>query len=89
MKKKRTKLSSSYRIALLIIIAILGIIIVLNISLIKNTETQRIEAEGQMRLSSIAGRVDTSLYRSECLLDSMAMQVEQMIASKGDTSQLL
>ncbi len=89
MKKKKPKLSSSYRTALLIIITILGIIIVLNVSMIKHTETQRIEAEGQMRLSSIAGRVDTSLYRSECLLDSVAMQVEQLIASGGDTSELL
>ncbi|MGN1415821.1 MAG: cache domain-containing protein [Oscillospiraceae bacterium] len=61
----------------------------MTVSIIKSTETERIEAQGQMRLSSIAGRVDTSLYRSECLLDSIAMQVEQMIASGGETSEQL
>ncbi|MDY2847959.1 MAG: cache domain-containing protein [Oscillospiraceae bacterium] len=86
MKKNKQKLSSSYRTALFIIILILGIIIVLNTALIRQTETQRIEAEGQMRLSSIASQVDTSLYRSECLLDSVAMQIEQIIASGDDIS---
>ncbi|MBP1561483.1 MAG: response regulator [Oscillospiraceae bacterium] len=61
----------------------------MNIALISNAETERIEAEGQMRLSNIAGRVDSSLYRSECLLDSVAMQVEQIISADGDTSALL
>ncbi|MBQ8781644.1 MAG: hypothetical protein IJZ72_08235 [Oscillospiraceae bacterium] len=42
-----------------------------------------------MKLSSIAGRVDNSLYRSECLLNSVAMQIEQIISMGGDTSELL
>ncbi|MGN0674546.1 MAG: cache domain-containing protein, partial [Oscillospiraceae bacterium] len=75
--------------ALFIIILILGIIIVMNIIMIRHTEKKQIEAEGQMRLSSIAGRVDNSLYRSECLLDSVAMQIEQIIAAGGNTSELL
>ncbi|MDD6991504.1 MAG: hypothetical protein PUI48_06730 [Oscillospiraceae bacterium] len=38
---------------------------------------------------SIAGRVDSSFYRSECLFDSVAMQVEQIISDDGDVSELL
>ena len=86
VKKNRIRLSGGYRIALLVIILILGTVITLNVVVIRQNETGRIEAEGQMRLSSIAGRVDSSLYRSECLLDSVAMQVEQMIAAEGDVS---
>lgn len=89
MKKDKRKLSGSYRSSLIILICILVIITVLNAVLIKSTESQRIEAEGQMRLSSIAGSVDNSLYRSECLLDSVAMQIEQIISMDGDTSKLL
>lgn len=67
----------------------LGIIIVMNVILIRRAETQQIEAEGQTRLSSIAGRVDNSLYRSECLLDSVALQVEQIISVSDNASELL
>ncbi|MGN1105639.1 MAG: cache domain-containing protein, partial [Huintestinicola sp.] len=89
MKKDNRKMSGSNRSSLIILICILVIITVLNAVLIKNTEAQRIEAEGQMRLSSIAGSVDNSLYRSECLLDSVAMQIEQIISMGGDTSKQL
>ena len=64
MKKSKQLLSGSYRIALFIIISILAVIIFMNVVIIKSNETDRIEVEGQMRLSSIAGRVDSSLYRS-------------------------
>ena len=63
MKNNKPKLSSGYRTALIILIFILAGIIVLNAVLIQHTESQRIEAQGQMELSSIAGRVDNSLYR--------------------------
>lgn len=89
LKKGRSKLSGGYRAALFIIIAVIGIIVVMNVVMIKRTETDKIEAEGQMRLSSIAGRVEGSLYRSECLLDSVAMQIEQIISSDGDVTELL
>lgn len=89
MKKNRVKLSGAYRTALFIIILILGIIIVLNVVMIRRTEADKVEAEGQMRLNSIASRVDNSLYRSECLLDSVAMQIEQIISSDGDVSAML
>ncbi|MCI7766565.1 MAG: ATP-binding protein [Oscillospiraceae bacterium] len=89
MKKSRIKLSGGYRAALFFIMLALGIIIVMNVVLIRRADTARIEAEGQTRLSSIAGRVGNSLYRSECLLDSVAMQIEQILAMGGDTSELL
>ena len=89
MKKNNRNISGSYRSALIILICILVIITALNAILIKGTESQRIEAEGQMRLSSIAGSVGNSLYRSECLLDSVAMQIEQIISMGGDTSKNL
>ncbi len=89
MKKEKQKLSGVYRTSLLLLIATLLIIMVLNAVMIRRTESQRIEVEGQMRLSSIAGRVDNSLYRSECLLNSVAMQIEQFIAMGEDTSQFL
>ena len=61
----------------------------LNAVLIRRTESQRIETEGQRRLSSIASKIDNSLYHSECLLNSVAMQIEQIISMGGDTSSQL
>ena len=58
----------------------------MNIILVRRAEKKQVEAEGQMRLSSIAASVDNSLYRSECLLDSVAMQIEQIISMGGDVS---
>lgn len=86
---RRNRINGRYRIALFVIIFILGIIIVLNIGLMSRSRAERIEAEGQLRLSSIANRVGNSLYRSECLLDSVVMQIEQIISSGGRTSELL
>ncbi len=88
MKNNKTKLNSGYRTALIILILILAGIIMLNAVLIQRTEADRIEAQGQMRLSSIAGRVDNSLYRSECLLDSVGMQIEQIISAEEPETQL-
>ncbi len=89
MKKIRNTLRGNYRTGLIGLIAVLCIIMVLNAFLIRSTESDRIEMEGQMRLSSIAGRVDNSLYRSECLLNSVVMQIEQIVSMSGDTSSLL
>ncbi len=89
MKNKKIKLTGGYHTSLILLISVLAIIIALNTVLIRKTESDRTEAEGQMRLSNIAGRVDSSLYKSECLLDSVAMQIEQILAENGDVSQLL
>lgn len=89
MTKDRQKLNKSNRTSLMVLILTLCVIMLLNAVLIRRTESERIEVEGQMRLSSIAGRVDNSLYRSECLLNSVAMQIEQIISMGGDTSVLL
>lgn len=89
MKNQKIKFTGSYHTALILLVSVLAIIIALNTLLIRKTEADRIEAEGQMRLSSIAGRVDSSLYKSECLLDSVAMQIEQILAENGDASGLL
>ncbi len=89
MKKQKIKLNSAYRTSLIMLTATLCIIMILNVVLIRHTDSHRIEIEGQMRLSGIAGSVDNSLYRSECLLNSTAMQVEQIISMGGDTSALL
>lgn len=86
MKKSRMKLSGGYRAALAAIILAFITVIAMNIILIQRAEKERTESEGQMRLSSIAGRADSSLYRSECLLDSVAMQIEQLISMDGDAS---
>ncbi|MGN0665674.1 MAG: cache domain-containing protein [Huintestinicola sp.] len=88
----RSKMNSrarSFRISLIVLICILSAVVTLNVILIKNTDKERIQADGQMRLSSIAGQVDNSLYQAECLLDSVAMKVEQIIAQGGDTDKLL
>ena len=61
----------------------------MNILMVRRAETERAEAEGQMRLSNIAARADSSLYRSECLLDSVSMQIEQMTSLGSDVSELL
>ena len=89
MKKKKIRLTSTYRTVLVLLILTLAVIVTLNFLLVKRTETERVEAEGQVRLSSITNRVDSSLYKSECLLDSVAMQVEQIIAEGGNTPELL
>lgn len=60
--------------------AIFTLIVLLNVMLIHTTESKNIDAEGQIELSNIAGSVESNLYRSECLLDSVIMQVEAMLA---------
>ena len=89
MKKSSLKLSGGYRAALFAIVLALLAVIVMNIVIVRHSETEQIEAEGQMRLSSIAGSVGNSLYRSECLLDSVATQIEQIISIGGNTSEYL
>lgn len=89
MNKNRTKLRGVYRSSLIILVCIIVVIIALNAVLIRRTEAARIETEGQMRLSSIASRIDNSMYRSECLLDSVAMQIEQLISIGGDVPERL
>ncbi|MGN0619217.1 MAG: cache domain-containing protein [Ruminiclostridium sp.] len=89
MKKNRIKLSVGYRVALTAIIFAFIAVIVMNILMVRRAETGRTEAEGQMRLSDIAARADSSLYRSECLLDSVSMQIEQITSMDGDVSELL
>ncbi len=89
LKKNNLKISGSYLAILFIIIFALLAGSIMNIALVSRAETKRVEAEGQMRLGSISGRVDKSLYRSECLLDSVAMQIEQLIEMDGDVSKLL
>lgn len=84
MKKNSIKLSGTYRTTLFALVSVLALIILLNAILISQTESDRIEAEGQMRLSSIAGRVDNSLYRAESLLNSVSMQIEQIVSADGD-----
>lgn len=83
------KLSGGYRAALAAIILAFITVIAMNIVLVRRAETERTDAEGQIRLSSIAGRADSSLYRSECLLDSVAMQIEQLISMGGDAAERL
>lgn len=88
-KKNGSAGAELFRTALAVLIIVLLSVIALNIVLIRKTESERISAEGQMRLSSIAGRVENSLYQSECLLDSVAMKIEQMISSDKDADRLL
>ena len=83
------KLGVGYRVALTAIIFAFIAVIVMNILMVRRAETERTEAEGQMRLSNIAARADSSLYRSECLLDSVSMQIEQMTSLDSDVSELL
>ena len=86
MKKYRKRLSGSNRITLIILIISLCIIMTLNAVLVQAYESVSIKSEGQVRLSNITGRVDNSLYRSECLLNSVAMQIEHIIAMDDDTA---
>lgn len=83
------KNESGFRTPLIILIAILTVVVSLNIVLIRKTEAERIKAEGQMKLSSIAGQVENSLYQSECLLDSLGMKIEQLTTLDGDPDRLL
>ncbi len=89
MKKQKLKLDKSYCTSLAVLSVVLIVIMVLITALVRHTESQQVETEGQMRLSSIASKVDNTLYASECMLNSIAMQVEQMISMGGDTSVLL
>lgn len=89
LKKKSVQLNIRYMVTLALIVAALFAGSLISIALVRNAETKRIEAEGQMRLSNITVRVDKSLYSSECLLDSVVMQIERMIAEEGDVSGLL
>ena len=88
-KNNKTKLTGVYRTSLTVLIFTICVIMVLNAVLIRRTESQRIETEGQRRLSSIASKIDNSLYRSECLLNSVAMQIEQVISMGGNVSEQL
>lgn len=87
--KNKIKLNGAYRTSLTALIFAICVIMALNAVLIRRTESQRIETEGQRRLSSIASKIDNSLYHSECLLNSVSMQIEQIISMGGDTSSQL
>ncbi len=89
MKKNRVKFTGRYSKALFWVIILLIIILAINIRILQSSRNDRIEADGQVRLSSIASRVGNSLYRSECLLDSVAMQVEQLISAGGSIPERL
>ncbi|MGN0552554.1 MAG: cache domain-containing protein [Oscillospiraceae bacterium] len=89
MKKSRFKLSGKNWAVLLIIVFILAAIVIMNTVIVSSAEKEKVEAEGQMRLSSIAGEADNSLCRAEYLLDSVAMQVEQIISSEGNVQEKL
>lgn len=89
MKKSSMKLSGGYRAALCAIICAFLTVIILNVVLVGRAETEHIRSEGQMRISSIASRAESDLYRSECLLDSVAMQIEQLIAMDTDADEEL
>ena len=86
MRKNNFKLGGGFWAALAAIIFAFVAVIGFVDFLLWRAETKQTEAEGQMQLVNIAARVDNSLYRSECLLDSVAMQVEQIIAMGGDVS---
>ncbi len=88
MRKQKHKLDTSFRTSLVILVFVLIAIISLVTVLIVHTDTQRVETEGQMRLSSITSKVGNTLYASECMLDSVAMQVEQMISMGADSSEI-
>ncbi|MBQ9948588.1 MAG: response regulator [Oscillospiraceae bacterium] len=89
MNYPKIRLNNIYKLSLILLICVLGIIILLNTLLIRRTESERVNAEGQVRLSGIAGRIDNSMYRSECLMDSVAMQIEQILSAGGDTEENL
>ncbi len=63
--------------------------IVMIVVVLWRAETKQTEVEGQMRLNGIADSVGNSLYRSECLLDSVSMQVERIISTGGDIPEKL
>ena len=84
MKKNRIRLKNTQKLFLVILTIILAAVTVLVTFTVKNYEDKRLMSEGMTRLSSIAGQVDNNLYRSESLLDSVAMQIEQIIAIGGD-----
>ncbi len=89
MKNDKQRLKGIYRTSLILLVITLCVIMLLNAFLIRRTESDRIEMEGQIQLSSIAGSVDNSLYRSECLLNSVALQIEQIVSMGGDADKLL
>ena len=83
------KLGVGYRLALAAIILAFITVSVMSVVMVGRAETERTETEGQMRLSNIAARADSSLYRSESLLDSVSMQIEQMTSMGSDVPKLL
>lgn len=86
---KNSKLSRGNKAALAGIILAFAAMIVMIVILLGRAETKQTEAEGQMRLNGIADSVGNNLYRSECLLDSVSMQVERIISTGGDIPEKL
>ena len=76
---KKTNKSKVYWGMMAFFLSVLLIIVLTNIFLIRTSESRNIDAEGQIELSNIAGSVENNLYRSECLLDSVIMQIEPML----------
>ncbi len=87
MRKTKIRLSKKYRAALFFVILILTAITALSTVILNRAKSEKIDITGQARLSSIASRIGDSLYRSECLLDSVAMQAEQIIAQNANTAE--
>ncbi len=87
MKKIKIRLNKKYRTTLFFVILILTAITALSTVILNRAKSEKIDITGQARLDSIANRIGDSLYRSECLLDSVAMQAEQIIAQNANTAE--
>ncbi len=87
MRKQKIRLNKKYRTALYFVVLILTAITALSTVILNRAKSEKIDITGQARLDSIANRIGDSLYRSECLLDSVAMQVEQIIVQNPDDAE--
>jgi len=65
----------------IVIVIAFAIIIGLNFNLMRDAETNKMQSEGQLRLSNIASQVENSLSKAENYAESYSAQLEMILES--------
>lgn len=73
---------------LILVIALTGILVI-NTWIMKQTETERANIEGQRKLSGIATEVESNLYEAECFMDSVIGQLQMFLETSENVKEEL
>ena len=79
--------NKSFLFSLFFICCVIAGMLFLNLLMIHRTHTIRMMSEGQIQMTNIASEVESNLYKAECMVESMASYLEQLLAEDEPTEQ--